>query len=355
MRIPLVTNFLSVIREESVAARAHFASRPVPVRPLPSAPANVPARRGALEASIRRNYSQFGNGTLPTRSTYQHATAFAIAFGNPPGPSMRYRPADAAPSRREVAGKPVRPSFLLQMTTAQRLSWSINNFHKNQWLKEESQIQEAIAASLLDMRTAGRIRPHVPVTLNASGLGRIQEGPSFHQQFKAAQAALESGHPTGNMCGALALAHMTGTAPQWPQLHEMAMDDFLKNVPAGQASDAQLKAARNIVYEGVYIEHLQALLKKQNIGCEALSVFDANDIDQIFTSGTCKGVTYGYVRPGGTAHFAALRKDAAGQWWDMDSYHDKPQKIASPSAFLKRKCEGELRAERGFDLIHTDI
>ncbi|KAF1042870.1 MAG: hypothetical protein GAK35_02491 [Herbaspirillum frisingense] len=243
------------------------------------------------------------------------------------------------------------------MTTAQRLKMSIENFERKQRLikaQEERDLARAIAASLEDMGATSHVRTSAPVAMQRPNAPRPQRKPVFHQQFEAAESALKNGHPTGNMCGALALAHMTGTAPQWPLLHEVAMNDLLKNIPAGRATDAQLKEAKKIVYEGVYIEHLQTMLAKNKVPFDTLSALDPDHIDQVFHDGKTKGVTYGYVRPGGTAHFAALRKDASGQWWDMDSYHQKPQKIDSPITFLKNKCASELRAGRGFDLIYTN-
>ncbi|EJL82625.1 hypothetical protein PMI16_04418 [Herbaspirillum sp. CF444] len=360
MRIPLFTNLLAVAHEAPAAARAHFASRPLPIPPQRPALPAVPVRRSAMEASIRQ---QFAN-RMPTGGSgfLQQAAATASVLRNPSRPLMHYRPAMNMPAGRGILGNLAGNPFMRNMT-AQRIGLSIANFERNRRLKEqeESQMQQAIKASLQDLRATGRGWGSAPVTMNTGAAARVPQAPVFHQQFKSAEAALQSGHPTGNMCGALALAHMTGTAPQWPQLHQVAMDDLLKHVPPGRATPEQLKAAHNTVYDGVYIEHLQAMLKKNKVPFETLSAVDPNDIDQVFNGGKCNGVTFGYVRPssssnpgGGTAHFAALRKDASGQWWDMDSYHDKPQKISSPSAFLKDKCQGELRAGRGFDMIYTN-
>ncbi|WP_157221524.1 hypothetical protein [Herbaspirillum sp. YR522] len=321
-----------------------------------------------MEASIRQQHWQLENERASGGNRLRRRGAVYSAAANQQAqPTMRYRSVAGAIWRNPL-GRPVDSPFLQNMSTAQRLNLSIGNAERNRQLQarqqearqvrqaiEESLVQQAIEASLRDMKPAPPGNRPAPTSIRPAPIARRPlPSPRFYQQFQAAQAALQRGEPSGNMCGALALAHMTGTQPQWPQLHRLAMSDLSRHTAPGRASEAQINAARKTVYDGVYIEHLQALLKKNQVAFDTLSAIDPADIDRVFTSGRCKGVTYGYVRPGGTAHFAALRKDASGQWWDMDSYHEQPRKIASASAFLKQKCQSELQAGRALDLIYTD-
>jgi hypothetical protein len=295
--------------------------------------------------------------------------------------SMRQQPAAPDPEQADIALATARSiqTAAEEESTRQRGAPAQGS--------EEDHIAAAKALSLKTAReddlrreTGMRFRPGGPVRSPSSAALSTGGGlsgrpnnttrpPPFFSQHAYAQLALQKGLPFGNLCGALALAHMTGGSPQWEALHKRAMQDQLARATAASGlhePDAQARnTAQHAVSAGLYRETLEGQLREQAIGHVALDVHaqlmpdlfaahrtPAGVFQHLLDEQIGAGLTFSRRLSDGGRHFAALRKDGAGQWWNMDSFLDRPERLSSPANFLARHYEDEASAGRSMDLIY---